>query len=86
MSFRQAVPAPGSTPVRSIAGFVDRGRSLQLVRAWLWAVAGCIFLMVVVGGATRLTQSGLSITEWKPVMGVLPPLGQEAWQAEFDKY
>ncbi len=86
MSFRQAVSAPGSTPVRSIAGSADRGRSLRLVRVWLWAVAACIFLMVVVGGATRLTQSGLSITEWKPVMGVLPPLGQAAWQAEFDRY
>ena len=42
--------------------------------------------MVVVGGATRLTQSGLSITEWKPVVGVLPPLSLEAWQAEFDRY
>ena len=42
--------------------------------------------MVVVGGATRLTQSGLSITEWKPVMGIVPPLSQDAWQAEFDKY
>ena len=56
------------------------------VRVWLWAVAACVFAMVVVGGATRLTQSGLSITEWKPVMGVLPPLDAVAWQAEFDKY
>ncbi len=42
--------------------------------------------MVLVGGATRLTESGLSITEWKPVMGALPPLSQDAWQAEFEKY
>jgi cytochrome c oxidase assembly protein subunit 15 len=42
--------------------------------------------MVLVGGATRLTESGLSIVEWKPVTGVLPPLGETAWQAEFDKY
>ncbi len=56
------------------------------VRAWLWSVAGLVFLMVVVGGATRLTESGLSITEWKPVSGVLPPLGDAAWQAEFEKY
>ena len=49
-------------------------------------VAACILAMVVVGGATRLTQSGLSITEWKPVMGVLPPLGDAAWAAEFDRY
>ena len=42
--------------------------------------------MVLVGGATRLTESGLSITEWQPVMGVLPPLSDSAWQAEFEKY
>ncbi len=45
-----------------------------------------IFLTLVVGGATRLTESGLSIVEWKPVTGVLPPLTEPAWQAEFEKY
>jgi cytochrome c oxidase assembly protein subunit 15 len=45
-----------------------------------------IFLTLVVGGATRLTESGLSITEWKPVTGVLPPLNDSDWQADFDKY
>lgn len=86
MSFRQAVPASAPAPLRSASGAFDRKRSLGAVRAWLWVVAGCIFLMVMVGGATRLTQSGLSITEWKLVMGVVPPLSQDAWQAEFDKY
>ncbi|MDE2362128.1 MAG: COX15/CtaA family protein [Hyphomicrobiales bacterium] len=56
------------------------------VRVWLWIVAGLVFLMVIVGGATRLTESGLSITEWKPVTGVVPPLTQAEWQAAFDKY
>jgi cytochrome c oxidase assembly protein subunit 15 len=56
------------------------------VRLWLLCVAAMIFLTLVVGGATRLTESGLSITEWKPVTGVLPPLSQSDWQAEFDKY
>ena len=42
--------------------------------------------MVLVGGATRLTESGLSITEWQPVMGVVPPLDETQWQAEFEKY
>jgi cytochrome c oxidase assembly protein subunit 15 len=56
------------------------------VRAWLIAVAALIFAMVVVGGATRLTGSGLSITEWKPVTGTLPPLTDTQWRAEFDKY
>jgi cytochrome c oxidase assembly protein subunit 15 len=61
-------------------------RRLRAVRLWLYAVAAMIFLTLVVGGATRLTESGLSITEWKPVTGVLPPLTQNDWQAEFSKY
>ncbi|MFS8038297.1 COX15/CtaA family protein [Xanthobacter sp. AM11] len=56
------------------------------VRLWLHLVAALIVVMVMVGGATRLTESGLSITEWKPVTGALPPLTQAQWQAEFDKY
>jgi cytochrome c oxidase assembly protein subunit 15 len=58
----------------------------RAIRLWLLAVAALIFAMVLVGGATRLTESGLSIVEWKPVTGVLPPLGEAAWQAEFGKY
>jgi cytochrome c oxidase assembly protein subunit 15 len=58
----------------------------RAVRLWLLAVAALIFVTVVVGGATRLTESGLSIVEWKPVTGVMPPIDQQAWQAEFDKY
>lgn len=61
-------------------------RGAAAVRIWLYVVAAFIVLMVVVGGATRLTESGLSITEWKPVTGSLPPLSQADWQAEFDKY
>jgi cytochrome c oxidase assembly protein subunit 15 len=56
------------------------------VRNWLWIVAALVFLMVVVGGATRLTESGLSIVEWKPVTGILPPLSQENWLAAFEDY
>ena len=51
------------------------------VRNWLWAVAALVFLMVIVGGATRLTESGLSIVEWKPVTGVVPPLSQTGMAA-----
>jgi cytochrome c oxidase assembly protein subunit 15 len=58
----------------------------RAVRAWLFAVAAAIFMTLVVGGATRLTESGLSIVEWKPVTGVLPPLSEPDWQAEFKKY
>lgn len=53
---------------------------------WLWAVAWLVIAVVAVGGITRLTESGLSITEWKPVSGVLPPLSEAAWVAEFEKY
>ncbi|MFL6733768.1 MAG: COX15/CtaA family protein [Sphingomicrobium sp.] len=52
----------------------------------LLLVAGLVFLMVVVGGITRLTESGLSITEWKPVSGAIPPLTQDDWQRAFDLY
>jgi cytochrome c oxidase assembly protein subunit 15 len=61
-------------------------RSLAPVRAWLFLLAALVILMVAVGGATRLTGSGLSITEWKPVTGAIPPLSEQAWQAEFEKY
>ncbi len=58
----------------------------RAVRFWLIAVAGLVFLMVLIGGATRVTESGLSITQWKPVTGVVPPLSSAQWQAEFDRY
>ncbi len=45
-----------------------------------------MFVTLIVGGATRLTESGLSIVEWKPLTGVVPPISETAWQAEFDKY
>ena len=61
----------------------DRSRAVAI---WLFAVAVLVLAMVVVGGATRLTGSGLSITQWKPVTGALPPMSQADWQAEFAKY
>jgi cytochrome c oxidase assembly protein subunit 15 len=61
-------------------------RHVQTIRLWLLAIAGLIFLMVLVGGATRLTESGLSMVEWRPVSGVLPPLSPPDWQREFEKY
>ncbi|WP_319495962.1 COX15/CtaA family protein [uncultured Cohaesibacter sp.] len=61
-------------------------RSRYLVRFWLYSVAFLVFLMVVVGGITRLTDSGLSITEWKPIHGAIPPLTLSEWQEEFQKY
>ena len=58
----------------------------RAIRLWLVAVAALVFATLVIGGATRLTESGLSIVEWKPVTGVVPPLSDAAWQAEFEKY
>jgi heme a synthase len=57
-----------------------------MVAAWLFVCCALVLLMVVVGGITRLTRSGLSITEWKPVVGVLPPLSAADWATEFVKY
>jgi heme a synthase len=67
---------------------INRQNQVRLgaIRFWLFAVAALVVAMVLVGGATRLTESGLSITEWKPVMGAVPPLGEAQWQAEFEKY
>ena len=59
---------------------------LRAVRWWLITVAALIAIMVLVGGATRLTESGLSIVEWKPVSGTLPPLSQQQWTQAFDAY
>ncbi|MBK9265855.1 MAG: COX15/CtaA family protein [Polyangiaceae bacterium] len=56
------------------------------IRIWLYAVAGLVFAMVIVGGATRLTDSGLSITEWKPILGAIPPLNDADWHDAFRKY
>ena len=62
------------------------GADRTLIRTWLTIVAVLILAMVVVGGATRLTDSGLSITEWKPIHGAIPPLNAAEWQEEFAKY
>jgi cytochrome c oxidase assembly protein subunit 15 len=66
----------------------DRLRGIRplAIARWLFAVAALVVLMVVVGGITRLTESGLSITEWKPVTGAIPPLTEEQWRAEFEAY
>ena len=53
-----------------------------------WLFTGClmVFFQVIVGGATRLTESGLSITEWKPIKGIVPPLNEKEWNEEFELY
>ncbi len=66
-------------------GFRVSARPLALAR-WLYIVAALIVAMVAVGGITRLTESGLSITQWKPISGIIPPLNDAQWQAEFANY
>ena len=56
------------------------------MRNWLVVVAAMIFFMIVLGALTRLTESGLSMVEWRPVTGWLPPIGDAAWQSELQKY
>jgi cytochrome c oxidase assembly protein subunit 15 len=72
-------PSAPSAPSTALGG-------TRIVALWLWCMAAAVFVMVMVGGATRLTQSGLSIVEWNPVMGVVPPLGDADWRAAFEKY
>ena len=64
----------------------ETGYHRRAIRLWLFAVAAMVLAMVLVGGATRLTESGLSITEWQPVMGALPPMSEAQWLSEFHKY
>lgn len=61
-------------------------RNRTAVRWWLYAVLAVLFSLVIVGGATRMTESGLSITEWNPIHGAIPPLNDTEWQEEFQKY
>jgi cytochrome c oxidase assembly protein subunit 15 len=63
-----------------------RGVDRQPLRIWLYGLAALVFAMVVVGGATRLTESGLSITEWQPILGAIPPLSEADWLQAFEKY
>ncbi|MEP0961607.1 MAG: heme A synthase [Roseobacter sp.] len=69
-------------------GLIDKGRTdaRGAIRIWLQVLFMLVFIMIAVGGLTRLTDSGLSITEWRPLSGALPPLSTEDWQSEFEKY
>ncbi|UXU74653.1 MULTISPECIES: heme A synthase [unclassified Paracoccus (in: a-proteobacteria)] len=78
--------APRETlPKGGLIDTAPRG-ARTLIRAWLMVLFVLVVAMIALGGATRLTGSGLSITEWKPVTGALPPMDAASWQAEFDKY
>lgn len=69
-------------------GLIDGAKSgaRLAIRRWLMVLFGLVVLMIAVGGLTRLTDSGLSITEWRPVTGALPPMSEAAWEAELEKY
>lgn len=61
-------------------------QNLRSIRIWLYLICLLVFIMVIIGGVTRLTDSGLSITEWKPLLGIIPPLSEAQWFVEFEKY
>ncbi|MEC8667342.1 MAG: heme A synthase [Pseudomonadota bacterium] len=69
-------------------GAIDRAKrgARGAIRVWLMLLFALVVVMIAVGGLTRLTDSGLSITEWKPLTGAMPPMNAADWQAEFDKY
>jgi cytochrome c oxidase assembly protein subunit 15 len=77
MAFSESVEA---------ANVSSEARASKRIVAWLFVLAGLVALMVIIGGATRLTGSGLSITEWQPIVGTVPPLSEADWQAAFAKY
>lgn len=80
----QSLPLADVADSRAAATRIDANR--RLVRSWLAIVLFTLFSLVLVGGATRLTESGLSITEWKPIHGALPPLSVAEWEEEFALY
>ena len=78
--------APAERPVARPGGLSRERGARGPIRLWLMALFALVVVMIAVGGLTRLTDSGLSITEWAPVTGAIPPLSREAWEAEFDAY
>jgi cytochrome c oxidase assembly protein subunit 15 len=82
------VAETGAARPRAQPGLIDRGKrdARRAIRAWLMALFALVVAMIAVGGLTRLTDSGLSITEWRPLTGAIPPLSDADWQREFDLY
>lgn len=85
--FEDVADAQAAKPAAQ-PGVIDRGRSAGrgAMRVWLMLLFALVFVMIAVGGMTRLTDSGLSITEWRPITGALPPMNAADWQSEFEKY
>ena len=86
-SIFEEVGSADKAPVAK-TGSIDKGRGGARggIRIWLMILFGLVVLMIAVGGLTRLTDSGLSITEWRPFTGAIPPLNAADWQSEFAKY
>lgn len=86
-SIFEEVGSTDKTPVAQ-PGMIDKGKdgARGAIRVWLLILFGLVALMILVGGLTRLTDSGLSITEWKPFTGAIPPMNAADWQSEFAKY
>ena len=93
MSFKRSifeeVGAKSPEAGTSAVGSIDSGQNVGFrgpIRLWLIVLFGLVTCMIAVGGLTRLTDSGLSITEWRPITGAIPPMSLVAWDAEFEKY
>jgi cytochrome c oxidase assembly protein subunit 15 len=82
MSEAAAIATPGNPSANPLVP----AKGVALVRAWLLVIAGLVYAMILVGGATRLTDSGLSITEWRPLLGAIPPMSDADWADAFAKY
>ena len=85
MATTTAPTAPPATPATDWRLAIPESRRRWL-RGWFWSIAAFTLAVLIVGGITRLTRSGLSIVEWNPIMGVIPPLGDAQWQEAFDRY
>ena len=88
-SIFEEVAGSARKPLVVQPGVIDKGSGLgarRYIRFWLLGLMALVILMIEVGGLTRLTDSGLSITEWRPVTGAVPPLSAAVWESEFAKY
>ncbi len=80
------IAAPAAPLAARAATAAERVRARRQVALWLLVCCALVFAMIVLGGVTRLTGSGLSMVEWKPLTGIVPPLAEADWQREFDAY
>ncbi len=87
-SIFEDVTEGATPPAKPAGGLIDGAKKgdRRAIRIWLMVLFAMVLVMILVGGLTRLTDSGLSITEWQPINGAIPPLSTEAWMSEFDKY